>query len=68
MPFKRDVLAHLSRDELLAVADRFELAVSDRRAKAGLIDAIIGSRRASLHAMIAWTGDLRGSAPGAPPS
>jgi type I restriction enzyme M protein len=37
MATKRDVLAHLTRDELLAVVDRFTLAVPDRRAKEGLV-------------------------------
>jgi type I restriction enzyme M protein len=48
MPSKRDVLALLSRDELLAVADRFELAPPDRRAKDGLVATIAGSKRATL--------------------
>ncbi len=40
MPSKRDVLAPLTRDELLAVVDRFELAPPDRRAKDGLLDTV----------------------------
>src|SRR5687768_760638 len=47
MPSKRDVLGHLTRDELLGVVDRFDLAVGDRRAKGGLVDAI-GSSKAAL--------------------
>lgn len=39
MPSKRDVLALLTRDELLAVVDRFELPVADRRVKHQLIEA-----------------------------
>ena len=48
MPAKRDVLSHLTRDELLAVVDRFELVVPDRRAKDGLIEAVAGSKKATL--------------------
>jgi type I restriction enzyme M protein len=48
MPQKRDVLSLLSRDELLAVVDRFELAVPDRRAKDGLIEAVAASKKATL--------------------
>jgi hypothetical protein len=43
MPSKRDVLALLTRDELLSVVDRFELAPPDRRAKDGLIDTVASS-------------------------
>jgi hypothetical protein len=48
MPSKRDVLSLLSRDELLAVVDRFELAPPDRRAKDGLVETIAGSKKATL--------------------
>ncbi len=48
MPSKRDVLAALSRDELLAVVDRFDLAPPDRRAKDGLVATIASSKRATL--------------------
>jgi type I restriction enzyme M protein len=48
MPSKRDVLALLTRDELLAVVDRFELAPRDRRAKDGLVDTIASSKKATL--------------------
>jgi type I restriction enzyme M protein len=37
MPSKRDVLAHLTRDELLAAADEFDLNVADRRVKEQLV-------------------------------
>jgi hypothetical protein len=47
MPSKRDVLALLTRDELLAVVDRFELAPPDRRAKDGLVDTVASSKRAT---------------------
>jgi type I restriction enzyme M protein len=48
MPQKRDVLQHLTRDELLSVVERFELTPKDRRAKDGLIDAIAASKKATL--------------------
>ena len=35
MPSKRDVLSHLTREELLAVVDQFELAVGDHRVRVG---------------------------------
>jgi hypothetical protein len=48
MPSKRDVLAQLSRDELLAVVDRFGLSPPDRRAKAGLVETVAASKKATL--------------------
>lgn len=48
MPGKREVLAQLSRDELVAIADRFELTVDDRRVRDSLIDAVASSKRATL--------------------
>ena len=48
MPTPRDVLALLSRDELLAAVDRFGLTPPDRRAKDGIIDTIDASPRATL--------------------
>jgi type I restriction enzyme M protein len=48
MPSKRDVLALLTRDELLAVVDRFELSPPDRRAKDGLVETVASSKRATL--------------------
>ena len=48
MPSKRDVLAHLTRDELLAAADEFELTVADRRVKDQLVNAVASSKKASL--------------------
>jgi type I restriction enzyme M protein len=48
MATKRDVLAHLTRDELLAVVDRFTLSVPDRRAKEGLVEAVAASKKATL--------------------
>ena len=52
MPSKRDVLAHLTRDELLAVADRFELPVADRRARDGLVEAVASSKKATLNELL----------------
>jgi hypothetical protein len=43
MPSKRGVLGLLTRDELLAVVDRFELAPHDRRAKDGLVETAVSS-------------------------
>jgi type I restriction enzyme M protein len=48
MTSKRDVLSLLSRDELLAVVDRFELASPDRRAKDGLVETVASSKKATL--------------------
>jgi type I restriction enzyme M protein len=48
MATKRDVLAHLTHDELLAVVDRFALAVPDRRANEGLVAAVAASKKATL--------------------
>jgi hypothetical protein len=48
MTNKRDVLPLLSRDELLSVVDRFELAPKDRRGKDGLVDVIASSKKATL--------------------
>jgi type I restriction enzyme M protein len=45
---KREVLQLLGRDELLAIVDRFDLAVPDRRAKEGLIEAVAASKKATL--------------------
>jgi hypothetical protein len=48
MPTKRDVLSLFSRGELLAVVDRFELPVADRRVKDQLLEAIAPSKKASV--------------------
>ena len=48
MPSKRAVLELFSRDELLGVVDRFGIAVSDRRAKDGLLEAVAASEKAAL--------------------
>jgi type I restriction enzyme M protein len=47
MPTKRDVLSLLTRDELLAIVDRFELQITDRRARDALIDAVASSKKAT---------------------
>lgn len=48
MPSKRDVLAHLTRGELLATADRFELEVADRRVREQIFEAVASSKKAGL--------------------
>lgn len=40
---KRDVLAYLSRDELLAAADQFELTIAERRVKDQVVEAVASS-------------------------
>jgi type I restriction enzyme M protein len=48
MSSKRDVLAQLSREELLSVALRFELEVADRRKKDDLLEAVAASKKSTL--------------------
>jgi type I restriction enzyme M protein len=48
MPTKRDVLAQLTREELLTIIDRFALPVLDRRAREGLEGAVASSKKATL--------------------
>ena len=48
MPSKRDVLAQLSREELVSVVERFELEVADRRKKDDLLEAVASSKKATL--------------------
>jgi type I restriction enzyme M protein len=48
MPSKRDVLGQLSRDELVAAANQFDLAVADRRVKEQLVDTVAASKKAGL--------------------
>ena len=48
MPSKRDVLVLLTRDELLAIVDRFALSPPDRRAKDGLVETVASSKKATL--------------------
>lgn len=53
MSSKRETLEHLTRDELVAVVERFGLEVTDRRAKAGLVEAIAASKKAGLGDLLA---------------
>jgi len=48
MPTKREVLAVLGRDDLLACLDHYSLQVRDRRVKDDLVDALASSRKARL--------------------
>jgi type I restriction enzyme M protein len=48
MVSKRALLELLSRDELLATVDLFGVDVPDRRAKDGIVDALVASRKLSL--------------------
>ena len=52
MPTKRAILSELTRDELRANVDFYELEVYDRRVRTQLIDALAGSRRAPLDEML----------------
>ena len=52
MPTKRSVLSALNRDELLAIADQFGLDVPDRRAKDGLLEALLASRKLRLESVL----------------
>ncbi|MFO0755691.1 MAG: type I restriction-modification system subunit M [Byssovorax sp.] len=53
MASTRDILHHLTRDELVAVVDRFSLSPPDRRAKEGLVETIAASPAASLGEVLA---------------
>ena len=52
MSRKRDVLDLLKREELVAAADRFDLPVADRRVKTALVEALAGSRKTGLAAIL----------------
>ena len=52
MPTKRAVLAELTRTELRANLDHYELTVDDRRVTAQLADALARSRKARLDEML----------------
>ena len=52
MPTKRAVLAELTRAELRAGLDHYELTVDDRRVKAQLVDALARSRKARTDEML----------------
>jgi type I restriction enzyme M protein len=53
MTTKRETLDLLTRDELLAAVDRFALSIPDRRAKAGIVDALASSKKATLPDVLA---------------
>lgn len=59
MPTKRAILEQFSRDELLKVLDSYELSVADRRIRSDLVQAIAGSRRASIAEILSWLGRER---------
>jgi type I restriction enzyme M protein len=48
MASKRDVLHLLTRDELITIADTFDLQVEDRRVKEKLVEAVAASKKATL--------------------
>jgi type I restriction enzyme M protein len=48
MPSKRAVLEQLTLDELRPLVERFDLAVTDRRVRQQLVDAVASSKRATL--------------------
>ena len=48
MPTKRAILTALTRDELRAAVDDYDVRVDDRRVKTQLVDALAGSRRVRL--------------------
>ena len=48
MPKKHEILAELTRDELRANVDYYELEVSDRRVRAQLVDVLARSRKARI--------------------
>ena len=52
MSRKRNVLEQLKREELVTATDRFELPVVDRRVKGDLVDALAGSRKVTLAAIL----------------
>lgn len=52
MPSKRSVLEQLSRIELLAIVDRFDIVIPDRRAKQGLVEAVASSKKATLASVL----------------
>ena len=53
MTKKRDVLVHLSREELLAAADRLGVELPERRAKEPIVEALTASRKAPLVEVLA---------------
>ena len=53
MPTKRQVLEVLNRNELLAIAERYELEVADKRVATQLVDAAASSRKVVLADVLA---------------
>ncbi len=53
---KRQILEELKRNELIAVVERFELPVADRRVRSLLIEALASSRKAPIAEIL---GDLK---------
>lgn len=51
-PSKREALDALSRKELKAVLDAFELEAEDRRSRSAILDAIVRARRVELDAIL----------------
>ncbi|XXU49072.1 class I SAM-dependent DNA methyltransferase [Sorangium sp. So ce1014] len=49
---KRTVLEHLTRDELISIADAFDVHVPDRRSKEKLVEAVAASKKATLAAFL----------------
>lgn len=56
MPTFRDIVENLGRDELLEIVDGWELEVSDRRVKAGLVEALVRSRSLEPAAVLEMLG------------
>lgn len=52
MPSKRQILAELSRDELVEIVDRHDLAPRDRRSRDALVDAVASSKKATLEEIL----------------
>ncbi|MFO0696017.1 MAG: N-6 DNA methylase [Polyangiales bacterium] len=53
MTKKRDVLVRLTRDELLAAADRLGVDLPERRAKDPIVETLVGSRKAPVAEILA---------------
>jgi type I restriction enzyme M protein len=52
MPSKRQILAELSRDELVDIVDRHDLAPRDRRSRDALVDAVASSKKTTLEEIL----------------
>jgi type I restriction enzyme M protein len=53
MPTKRPVLDLLTRSELQALVERYDLTVEDRRVREQLVEAVAASRKVSLPEVLA---------------